>query len=94
MFSNYLNQKCVYLAANGVDRYGNANYKRSREIKCRKEYATKLVRKNNGDEVISNVTVITLQQVKPLDKIDGEEVISVSSMVTRSGRVIGWECYL
>lgn len=90
----YLCQTVSYEEQNGPNIYGNVGYLDPIELKARIENTHKMVRDSKGETVTSDTTVFLVHPVKPLDKINGKEIISVADMVDRKGNVCGWEAYL
>ena len=90
----YLNQTAQYQAQTGPDMYGNMQYAEPQTIKVRKEGKTRLVRDTNGETVASSTTLFSIEQINPIDMVDGVIVINSMSMVDGGGNIIGWEAYL
>lgn len=90
----YLNQTAQYQAQTGPDMYGNMQYSEAQIIKVRKEGKMRLVRDTNGETVASSTTLFSIEQINPMDMVDGVIVINSMSMVDGDGNIIGWESYL
>lgn len=90
----YLNQTAQYQSQTEPDSYGNMQYAEPQTIKVRKEGKTRLVRDTAGETVASSTTLFSVDQINPMDMIDGVIVINSQSMVDRAGNIVGWEVYL
>lgn len=97
MINEYLNQSITHKSKSSVNVYNEASYT-SATIKARFQYKRKVVRKANGEEVISNAQAFTTTQVKPDDVITFDStdwnVIAVENCVDLEGNVNHYEVYL
>ena len=90
----YTNQTASLEKKAGVNAFGVYDYEAPVDIPARVEADTKIVRDAQGKDVVSNTTVFSPIEISVGDKIGGREVIDVSTMVDRAGRIVGWEAYL
>ena len=92
MITGYLNQTAIWHYVTGVNEYGEPSTS-SKSIKVRWEGKRRLVRDNEGREVVSEARVFCTESVKPGDElgIDGRRwpVIAVSTVPGLDGK----ECY-
>ena len=92
MIQNYLNQTATWHYVTGLNEYGEPSTS-SKTIKVRWEGKRRLVRDNEGREVVSEARVFCTEAVKPGDEleIDGRRwpVIAVSTVPGLDGK----ECY-
>lgn len=83
MIEGYLNQRAVWKRKTGQNEYGEPETS-SKSIKVRWEGKRRLVRDNQGQEVVSEARVFCVEPVKPGDKLEyaGREwpVIAVSTI--------------
>jgi len=83
MIRNYLNQTATWKRVIGQNMYGEPETE-EKEIKVRWEGKRRLVRDNEGREVVSEARVFCTEAVKPGDELefDGRKwpVISVSTV--------------
>lgn len=83
MIQNYLNQTATWHCATGQNEYGEP-ITSSKTIKVRWEGKRRLVRDNQGREVVSEARVFCMEPVKPGDILEhgGREwpVIAVSTV--------------
>lgn len=90
----YLNQTAQYQAQTKADSYGNMQYAPPINIEVRIEGGSRTVRSTNGETVVASTTVFAVQQINPMDKINGRLVINSTNMIDNCGNVVGWEAYL
>ena len=92
MIKDYLNQTATWHYVTGLNEYGEPSTS-SKTIKVRWEGKRRLVRDNEGREVVSEARVFCTEAVKPGDEleIDGRRwpVIAVSTVPGLDGK----ECY-
>ena len=97
MISEYLNQSITLKSKSSVNAYNESTYTNS-TIKARFEYKRRMVRNNEGEEVLSTAQVFTETQVKPDDVLtfDGRDwqVVTVENCVDLDGSVHHYEVYL
>lgn len=93
MISSYLNQSLTLKHAGTPNEYNESTYTTS-TIKGRKENGFKLVRNNQGEEVVSSACVFTSATVVVDDLIDNRLVISVLDNPTLNGTSLFNEVYL
>ena len=83
MIQNYLNQTATWHYVTGQNEYGEPSTS-SKSIKVRWEGKRRLVRDNEGREVVSETRVFCIEAVKPGDELefDGRSwpVIAVSTV--------------
>jgi hypothetical protein len=95
MIEGYLNQRAVWKRKTGQNEYGEPETS-SKSIKVRWEGKRRLVRDNEGREVVSEARVFCIEPVKPGDKLEyaGREwpVIAVSTVPDLSGIDSHREC--
>lgn len=92
-FAAWLNQSVTWKSLTGSDAYNKPTYSSS-SIAARKEKRNRMVRNVDGENVVSNTTVFTQQEIGLHDEIDNEKVIDVMNMVDGQGSVIGYEVLL
>jgi len=89
MIDNYLNQTATWHYITGQNEYGEPETG-SKTIKVRWEGKRRLVRDNEGREVVSEARVFCIDPVKPGDKLEyaGREwpVITVSTVLGLDGK--------
>ncbi len=89
MIRNYLNQTATWKRVIGQNMYGEPETE-EKEIKVRWEGKRRLVRDNEGREVVSEARVFCTEAVKPGDELelDGRRwpVIAVSTVPDLSGK--------
>ena len=89
MIEGYLNQRAVWKRVVGQNMYGEPETKQ-KAIKVRWEGKRRLVRDNEGREVVSEARVFCTEAVKPGDELefDGRSwpVIAVSTVPDLSGK--------
>ena len=89
MIEGYLNQKAVWKRKTGSNEYGEPVTKQ-KTIKVRWEGKRRLVRDNEGREVVSEARVFCVEPVKPGDELEigGREwpVIAVSTVPGLDGK--------
>ena len=89
MIEGYLNQRVVWKRKTGQNEYGEPVTKK-KTIKVRWEGKRRLVRDNEGREVVSEARVFCIEPVKPGDILKYEDrdwpVISVSIVPGLDGR--------
>ena len=95
MIEGYLNQRAVWKRKIGSNEYGEPVTKQ-KTIKVRWEGKRRLVRDNEGREVVSEARVFCVEPVKPGDILEhgGREwpVIAVSSVPGLDGNESHREC--
>jgi hypothetical protein len=95
MIEGYLNQRAVWKRKTGQNEYGEP-VTSSKIIKVRWEGKRRLVRDNEGREVVSEARVFCIEPVNPGDKLeyDGREwpVIAVSIVPGLDGKENHREC--
>ena len=95
MIKDYLNQTATWHCVTGKNEYGEP-VTSSKIIKVRWEGKRRLVRDNEGREVVSEARVFCIEPVKPGDKLEyaGREwpVIAVSTVPDLSGIDSHREC--
>ena len=95
MIQDYLNQTATWKRVIGQNMYGEPETE-EKEIKVRWEGKRRLVRDNEGREVVSEARVFCIEPVKPGDKLeyDGREwpVIAVSTVPGLDGKENHREC--
>ena len=95
MIEGYLNQRAVWKRKIGSNEYGEPEFG-SKTIKVRWEGKRRLVRDNEGREVISEARVFCTEAVKPGDELefDGHSwpVIAVSTVPGLDGKENHREC--
>ena len=95
MIEGYLNQKAVWKRKTGSNEYGEPVTKQ-KTIKVRWEGKRRLVRDNEGREVVSEARVFCTEAVKPGDELefDGRRwpVIAVSTVPGLDGKENHREC--
>jgi len=89
MIKDYLNQTATWHYVTGLNEYGEPSTS-SKSIKVRWEGKRRLVRDNEGREVVSEARVFCTESVKPGDElgIDGRRwpVIAVSTVPGLDGK--------
>lgn len=93
MIKDYLNQTATLKTTIGYDGYGDPITK-DKEIKLRWEGKRRLVRNNQGKEVVSEARFFCIDTVKPGDVIKygtDWEVIAVSERVDLDGKLSHYE---
>ena len=94
MMRDYLNQAATWHYVTGLNSYGEPTTS-SKTIKVRWEGKRRLVRDNQGREVVSEARVFCVDAVKPGDELefDGRRwpVIAVSSVPGLDGAVNHYE---
>ena len=89
MIQDYLNQTATWKRVIGQNMYGEPDFD-TKEIKVRWEGKRRLVRNNEGREVVSEARVFCVDPVKPGDVLehDGREwpVIAVSTVPGLDGK--------
>ena len=89
MIQGYLNQTATWHYTTGLNEYGEPSTS-SKSIKVRWEGKRRLVRDNEGREVVSEARVFCTEAVKPGDELelDGRRwpVIAVSTVPDLSGK--------
>ena len=95
MIRNYLNQTATWKRVIGQNMYGEPETE-EKEIKVRWEGKRRLVRDNQGQEVVSEARVFCTEAVKPGDLLEyqGREwpVIAVSTVPGLDGSESHREC--
>ena len=95
MIEGYLNQRAVWKRKTGQNEYGEPETS-SKSIKVRWEGKRRLVRDNEGREVVSEARVFCIEPVKPGDILEhgGREwpVIAVSTVPGLDGIDSHREC--
>jgi hypothetical protein len=95
MIEGYLNQRAVWKRKTGSNEYGEPVTKQ-KTIKVRWEGQRRLVRDNEGREVVSEARVFCVEPVKPGDILKNEDrdwpVISVSIVPGLDGSESHREC--
>ena len=95
MIDGYLNQRAVWKRKTGQNEYGEPVTKQ-KTIKVRWEGKRRLVRDNEGREVVSEARVFCTEAVKPGDELeyDGRSwpVIAVSTVPGLDGKESHREC--
>jgi hypothetical protein len=95
VIEGYLNQRAVWKRKTGSNEYGEPTTS-SKTISVRWEGKRRLVRDNEGREVVSEARVFCIEAVKPGDKLeyDGREwpVIAVSIVPGLDGKENHREC--
>jgi hypothetical protein len=95
MIEGYLNQRAVWKRKTGQNEYGEPVTKK-KSIKVRWEGKRRLVRDNEGREVVSEARVFCVEPVKPGDILEhgGREwpVIAVSTIPGLDGKESHREC--
>ena len=95
MIEGYLNQRAVWKRKIGSNEYGEP-VKKQKTISVRWEGKRRLVRDNQGREVVSEARVFCIEAVKPGDKLefDGRSwpVIAVSTVPGLDGKESHREC--
>ena len=95
MIRNYLNQTATWKRVIGQNMYGEPETE-EKEIKVRWEGKRRLVRDNEGREVVSEARVFCVEPVKPGDLLEyaGREwpVIAVSTVPGLDGSESHREC--
>ena len=91
MMRDYLNQAATWHYVTGLNEYGEPSTS-SKTIKVRWEGKRRLVRDNEGREVVSEARVFCIEAVKPGDKLefDGRSwpVIAVSTVPGLDGKEV------
>lgn len=89
MIRNYLNQTATWKRVIGQNMYGEPETE-EKEIKVRWEGKRRLVRDNEGREIVSEARVFCVEPVKPGDILKYEDrewpVIAVSTVPDLSGK--------
>jgi len=89
MIQDYLNQTAIWHYVTGQNEYGEPEFG-SKTIKVRWEGKRRLVRDNEGREVVSEARVFCTEAVKPGDELefDGRRwpVIAVSTVPDLDGK--------
>ena len=89
MIKEYLNQTAIWHYVTGQNEYGEPSTS-SKTIKVRWEGKRRLVRDNEGREVVSEARVFCIEPVKPGDELefDGRSwpVIAVSTVPDLGGK--------
>lgn len=93
MIEFYANQTLEHKAVTGINEYNEPTYSTS-NIKGRKEPGNKLIRNNEGEEVVSSALVLTETEVSVGDKIDGRLVLKVDEAAGLDGTIEFYEVYL
>ncbi len=88
-----LNQTVELSAFQSRDEYNKKTYSTS-QITARAEGRRRQVTTEEGERLISNMTVITQTAVTVEDKIDGRRILEVLNMVDLDGNIIGYEVLL
>ena len=95
MIKDYLNQTAIWHYVTGQNEYGEPSTS-SKTIKVRWEGKRRLVRDNEGREVVSEARVFCIEPVKPGDRLEygGREwpVIAVSTVPGLDGKENHREC--
>ena len=95
MINYYLNQTATWHYATGQNEYGEPSTS-SKSIKVRWEGKRRLVRDNEGQEVVSEARVFCIETVKPGDELEfgGRRwpVIAVSTVPGLDGKESHREC--
>lgn len=89
MINDYLNQTATWHCVTGMNEYGEPEFG-SKSIKVRWEGKRRLVRDNQGQEVVSEARVFCVEPVKPGDILKYEDrewpVIAVSTVPDLGGK--------
>ena len=94
MVKDYLNQTAILKTTTGYDGYGDP-ITETKTIPVRWEGKRRLVRNNQGQEVISEARFFCLERVKPDDLVEYNgpkwKVIAVSEIVDLDGNLSHYE---
>ena len=75
--------------------WGDATYSAPKIFPARKELKQKrVVSASGGEEITSTTRLLLVDQVALGDKVDGEQVVAVESIVDVSGKTLGYTAYL
>jgi hypothetical protein len=95
MIDLYLNQRATLKKRTGVDDYNDTVFAADKIIKCRVDYTSRMVRNAQGQQFLSESTVITKDAVAVGDSlvVNGVEypVLSVSQQADLNGVVLFYE---
>lgn len=69
MIEGYLTQKSTWKAKTGVNEFNEPTYAVPVEINCRVDFKRKMVRNKEGQEVLSESTLLTTTAINPDDLI-------------------------
>lgn len=87
----YLNQSALWESAVGKDAFSQTQYAQARKIAVRSEQKVRVVQDSMGNQVVSNRTYFCMENVRPLDRVDGGVALCVSEWVDKYGEVCGTE---
>lgn len=93
MLESFLTTTAQHGQRSSVNEFNEVQYS-YRDILCRIERKTKLVRTRAGEEVLSDTTVYTAVSVAAGDVINAREVIAAEVWTDINGRNCGYKLYL
>jgi hypothetical protein len=93
MIEEYANQTLTLKKPLSVNEYNEATYSTT-TIRGRKETGIKLVRNNQGEEVVSSARVFTGTAITANDLIDNDLVLAVDTAIDLDGTVGYYTGYL
>lgn len=92
---HFLRQQVTVERSTGETEWGDSSYSAPEILPARKELKQGRVVSASSGEVISSTTRLWMaDQVALGDKVDGEQVVAVESIVDRGGKTLGYACYL
>ncbi len=90
----FLKQTATYQARTQTHTaWGDASYEPPVQIKVRRTQKMKTVRKQNEWRTLLMTQYMTAHNVKPGDRIDGEEIWAVEDLRGLDGKLIGTICH-
>ena len=96
--TKYLKQNCQ-LSTTGqpaMNRYGELQYAPEVTLACRREPCTRDIQTANGAIVRSTdrYYLDAEQIIHNDDLLDGKPILTINGLIDRSGKLIGYECYV
>ncbi len=94
LLRDHLNQTVVLRRTGGRDFYGEIRYEDPVDLKARYSEKQQTVTNPQGQEVTSTAAVLTEEELRLGDLVNGRAVQSRESIVGFDGTVLGWRSYL
>ena len=91
MLGNYLNNTAVFEKFLKISDRGEAEYSPKAEISCRKYGMQRIIRRKDGEEVMSKYAYYINERVNINDLIDGMVVLEAGGWQGLNGKTLGYK---
>lgn len=78
LLSSHFNDIAILKKFKKINKYNEREYEDEKQISCRKLYKTVVIKNSNNEDIVSTITLYTLEKINDKDNIDNKDVLQIS----------------